>query len=212
MKKKAIIPLLLMVALSACETPWYRLQKENDELRAENQRLMSEASNNSGISEKQLYDSQAKLASAQAEISRLKEQNDKTTKELRAALEGTGAAVTTRDGKPAIVLPNGILFNSGKHEVNSKGQSTLKQVANALNGKYGKLKISVQGHTDSDPIRKSKYADNYQLSAERARSVLNYLSKSGIDAKRLQGAFFGPHRPLSTTKSKNRRVELVLFN
>jgi chemotaxis protein MotB len=213
MRKKLLMPLVLMVMLTACETPWYKAQKENDALRAENQRLMAERNGFDDM----IFKSQAERDAAVANYQALKRKQNNTVADLKRKFANTGASITLVDGRPAIVLPSGVFFNSGKHTLNTGGKNTLKKVANLLNSQYSKFVVSVQGHTDSDPIRRSKYADNYQLSAERAREVLNYLSKSGgIKNSRLQGAFYGPNKPVSSNKTapgkkKNRRVELVLI-
>jgi len=221
MKVKAIIPLLFLVVLSACETPWYRLQRENDELRAENEQLRSMPQQTNVGSDEEIYKIQGERDNAVAALKKLraeKAKNDETLAELRKKLASTGLSMTMVDGKPAIVLPNGVFFNSGKHTLNTSGQNVLEKVASVLNGKYAKFKISVQGHTDSDPIVKSKdrYEDNYQLSSDRAREVIKYLSKNGVENKRLQGAFHAANKPVSTNKTaagkkKNRRVEIVLI-
>jgi chemotaxis protein MotB len=213
MKFKVILPLFLLMFLSACQTPWYKLEIENEELRAENERLINSQSN----IDKKIYSSEQARLTAEKRFEELNAKQNQTINDLRSKLKGTGLTVKIVNGRPVIVLPNGVLFRSGQHKLLTSGQKALKTVSSILNSKYSKFVISVEGHTDSDPISKSKYKDNYQLSAERAREVLNYLSKSGgIKSERLQGAFYGPSKPVSSNKTsagkrKNRRVEIVLI-
>jgi outer membrane protein OmpA-like peptidoglycan-associated protein len=70
------------------------------------------------------------------------------------------------------------------------------------------LKLSVEGHTDSDGDDKA----NQKLSEERAAAVKDALVKLGVEAGRLQVKGFGETMPIApnTTpegKANNRRVE-----
>jgi len=105
-----------------------------------------------------------------------------------------------------------VLFNPGKSELRPSGQTALNKVAPVL--KEGDHLIRIDGHTDSDPIKKSKWDDNWQLASERARQVLKVLIKQGVPKERIFFAAFGDTRPRATNKTaegkkQNRRVELV---
>ena len=78
----------------------------------------------------------------------------------------------------------------------------------------------MEGHTDADPIKRSKknYKDNWDLAASRANSVLNYLIQYGKlnpDTRTLYSAAFANYKPVAkndskANKAKNRRVEVVV--
>lgn len=77
------------------------------------------------------------------------------------------------------------------------------------------MQVDVVGHTDSDPIKKSKWKDNWQLSAERALAVLRYLNSKGISSEKIRAVAAGSSRPVASNKSssgkaQNRRVEIVV--
>jgi chemotaxis protein MotB len=80
--------------------------------------------------------------------------------------------------------------------------------------------VRVDGHTDNDPIVKSKYLweSNHHLSAGRALSVLHYLVNKGhIEKNRIHIAGYGPNRPIASNKNKagkmqNRRVEFLILS
>jgi chemotaxis protein MotB len=56
------------------------------------------------------------------------------------------------------------------------------------------------------------FITNWELSAARALTVVHYLQDEGkIDPTRLAAVAFGQYRPVSKTKSKNRRIEIVLY-
>ncbi len=103
-----------------------------------------------------------------------------------------------------------VLFASGKVTLKSSAKSSLDQVAQVLNSTYTGRSIRIEGHTDSDPIRKSSWKTNDRLSAERAMAVKEYLKTRGVDAKRMYVAGFGLNEPMDT-KNNSRRVEIVVL-
>jgi chemotaxis protein MotB len=105
-----------------------------------------------------------------------------------------------------------VLFDSGKVRLKQSGMDALRKVAPIL-AESDHL-IRIDGHTDSDPIKHSKWEDNWQLAAERARQVLKFLLQEGVARERLFFAAFADTRPKaenSSTDGKriNRRVELL---
>jgi chemotaxis protein MotB len=118
-------------------------------------------------------------------------------------------------GTITVTLPNAILFSPGKAELKQASVAELDHVRSVLRQRYQGKEIDVVGHTDSDPIRKSKWKDNWELSAERALTVLRYLTKQGIEVERIRAVASGASRPVasnstSSGKAKNRRVEIVV--
>jgi chemotaxis protein MotB len=79
-----------------------------------------------------------------------------------------------------------------------------------------KMNLRVEGHTDDEPIKTTRFRSNWDLSASRAATVVSYLEQAhGIDATRLMAAGHGSQRPLvpnDTTEHRemNRRIEIVL--
>jgi flagellar motor protein MotB len=118
-----------------------------------------------------------------------------------------------------LVLESSLLFPSGRWELRTEGKAALDRVVAKLNEPaFHERVIRVDGHTDDDPIQRSKEhnQDNWELSSKRALAVLHYLEEKGIDAGRLCFAGFGQHRPFATgtdnaAKARNRRVEIVVL-
>jgi chemotaxis protein MotB len=109
-----------------------------------------------------------------------------------------------------------VLFSSGKAALKSSGKTALSKVARDLKGSYSNLPIRVYGFTDNDPIRKSKWKDNLQLSANRSMAVTRYLIGKGIDNERIETIAMGATHFLTSNKtragkSKNRRVEIFVI-
>ena len=75
--------------------------------------------------------------------------------------------------------------------------------------------LRVDGHTDVRPINSPVFKSNWDLSAARAISVVQYLASLGVPPQRLVAAGFGEFQPLDpdTTEDaykRNRRIELKL--
>ncbi len=142
---------------------------------------------------------------------RLMDELDKLAKAI-----GHGATVRETPEGPVIQLPEIILFDSGQATLKPEGETALAKIAEHLraNPKEG---LRIDGHTDSDPIVRTKYMwdTNHHLAAGRALSVFKYLVSQGIDEKRVYIAAYGPNRPVASNasdegKRKNRRVEFLL--
>jgi chemotaxis protein MotB len=112
-------------------------------------------------------------------------------------------------GSVTVRIPDAILFSPGRADLKDSARKTLDQVAGVLRGEYSGKVIRVEGYTDTDPIKKSGWKDNLELSLQRAASVHRYLASKGVDGSRMYAAGFGQSKPLSS-KEKSRRVEIVV--
>lgn len=107
-----------------------------------------------------------------------------------------------------------IYFNKGKWDISENYFKQLDSLASRLS-KYKKLKITIEGYTDSDG--ETNY--NIDLSNKRVTEVYNYfLSKMGQkkSEKQIQSYYYGEKNPLNTNssdleKSLNRRVDIQLL-
>jgi type VI secretion system protein ImpK len=137
-----------------------------------------------------------------------------TLKELLVAEEERGVlTVEEEGGRTLITLTARDLFASGSAKVNPSYYDTLQRIANALDRIPGR--VLVIGHTDDQPLRSIKYRDNFELSRERAVSVVNILKLAIDQPARLEYTGVGStdprYRPESTpeNRARNRRVEIV---
>ena len=118
-------------------------------------------------------------------------------------------------GTITVTLPNTILFRSGSATLKTAKNKDLDHIQSVIKSKYRGRQIDIVGHTDSDPIKKSKWKDNWELSAQRALSVVRYLEKRGMSGNSIRAVGCGEARPVASNakasgKSKNRRVEIVV--
>lgn len=95
-----------------------------------------------------------------------------------------------------------ILFESAKTTIEPSSFASLDQVVVALK-KQSTLKVEISDHADKDRIPES----NQTLSEQRALAVKEYFISKGIDSTRITTIGYGSSKPISSDKSKNRRVE-----
>lgn len=134
---------------------------------------------------------------------------------LEKVLAGQGE-VSQSGGAIRLEVVDKVLFSVGQSELTERGKAVLGKLGAALAEATDK-QIWVQGHTDDQPITPDKgvkptFASNWELASARALSVVHYLQDvSKVDPTRLAAVAFGQYRPISRTKAKNRRIEIVLY-
>jgi len=124
---------------------------------------------------------------------------------------GKGTKTVETEEQVVITLQDTVLFDSGKADIKPAARGTLGKISDVIRDKYMSNRIEVVGHTDVQPIRRSSWKDNMELSVARADSVVRHLKSIGVDAPRLQASGRGEHEPVSTDWAKNRRVEIVIW-
>jgi chemotaxis protein MotB len=118
------------------------------------------------------------------------------------------------------VLQSEIFFDTGRADLKTEGRAELDKVAAAIVELEGQIPVEilwtlrVDGHTDVRPII-GQFKSNWDLSAERAISVVQYLVGKGVKPSRLVAAGFGEFQPIDggTTEEayrRNRRIEFKL--
>jgi len=119
------------------------------------------------------------------------------------------------------VLQSEVFFDTGRADLKPEGRGELDQVANAIIELEGQIPadipwvLRVDGHTDVRPINNPQFKNNWELSAGRAISVVQYLIGKGVSPQHLVAAGFGEFQPIDPDKTeeaftRNRRIELKL--
>ena len=125
-----------------------------------------------------------------------------------------GKVRVSRSGDGLILtMPEKLLFESSKAEIQNDGLKVLDDIAKILN--VPNFQITVDGHTDSDPIHSFRFASNWHLSSARALNIGYYLIGKGMNENNVVIRGFGSQRPIeeNTTiekKAMNRRVEITI--
>jgi chemotaxis protein MotB len=120
------------------------------------------------------------------------------------------------------VFQSEVFFDSGAAVLRPEGRAELDKLAAALAELEQKIPsdinwvLRVDGHTDTRQLSgNSPFKSNWELSAARAISVVQYLISKGISPQRLVAAGFGEFQPIDPGTSeeafsRNRRIELKL--
>ena len=192
-----LLAALLILPATGC-TGVSRMKTERDALYAQNQELQSELDR--ARSDLQFAQSQPAPVFAPPPL------------ELGASgFEGIQDVEVAQNaaGELALRLPSDVLFPAGKADLKSAAKSSLSKVAEVIKADYPGSQIRIEGYTDTDPIKKSGWKDNLDLSLERAAAVHRHLASQGVDPSLLYAAGFGSANPLGS-KAKSRRVEIVV--
>ena len=186
-----------------------------------------------------MEDAIAKEAGIEGE---LKSQNQ-IKEELEEIIETTGVkntAIVIKDPRGvAIELDGDICFGSASTQIQTNLEIVLNKVSEKLLLTEGDFRmVIVEGHTDSQKIPqelKNYFPTNWELSAARASSVVNYLIEQGVNSGRLQASGYADRWPAdiswfdvrsgkvndsviseqNKTKqqmNKNRRIKIVFTN
>lgn len=135
--------------------------------------------------------------------------------ELDPALKALGndVEINVQQGQINLQIPDSILFAAGTANLSEAGLPLLDRIAEAFKG--NQHAISIEGHTDSIPIRNVRFPSNWELSSARAAMVLRYFIARGIAPERMRAIGYADTRPIVAndtpeSRARNRRVELVL--
>lgn len=127
---------------------------------------------------------------------------------------GLGNAVEIKSGPRGVRMrvKGHLLFEPGQATVRPSARKLLESVARVMH-KFN-FYLTVEGHTDNQPIRTARFPSNWELSAARASSVLRYLLRLGVPPRRLTAVGYAANYPIASNsteagRNKNRRVEFV---
>ena len=115
-----------------------------------------------------------------------------------------------------ISISDKLLFKSGSSVISEKAKGLLEKVATVIASKP-EMEVMVEGYTDNRPINTARTKDNWDLSTQRATSVIRVLQNDfKIDPKRLIAAGRSEYLPLASNdtadgRSRNRRTRFVIL-
>lgn len=113
-------------------------------------------------------------------------------------------------------------FASGTATLSDSGQSILGSLLGRLQSpNFAVYRITVEGHTDDEPISSLQFPSNWELSVARAAAVVRFFVAQGIRSDRLRAAGYADTRPLApnrdaagnpipANRAMNRRVVIEL--
>jgi len=203
----------VILTMTGC-TNW---KKRYNELDVEHQNLKGlyencVASLDSSAAEKAQLSQQ--LTDAQRQLEEMKKSPNKGD---ATGFKVGDVSIDEKAGTITVTLPNTILFASGSATLKGATSKELDHIYSVIRERYSGRKIDIVGHTDTDPINKTKdkWKDNWELSAERALTVLRYMLGRGMSPSNIRAVACGESLPVASNstaagKAKNRRVEIVV--
>lgn len=157
------------------------------------------------------------VSSLEAEVQkRQAEEQRRQALEKALAVPLASGRVTLADGR--IGISGSVLFALNSDQLQPEGRQVLKSLAAPLAaylaGRDEMLMVS--GFTDDRPVRDSnrQFADNWELSAQRALTVTRALIDEGVPSSSVFAAAIGPEQPVAANtdeagRARNRRVEMA---
>jgi chemotaxis protein MotB len=202
---------LLAVASTGCTAKYQDLLRDRDaQIRDLNGRLADLRAANADL---ERVSKEAREAGDAGKTAKPAE-NQGVLERLKNEFNDEGVSVSYRRGRISIGIDNTVTFDSGSTALKTGAHGVLKKVAAVLKRDYPGNRIYVEGHTDDDPIQKTKdrYRSNRHLSLERADAVAAYLIKEcSLPERQIVVVGYGEFDPREPAKkAQNRRVEIVV--
>jgi chemotaxis protein MotB len=156
-----------------------------------------------------------KIQSLERELEELRNARGILEQSLAKEIEDKKIRLAMQEKGLVITVVSEVLFDSGKAKLKPESLGTLDKVAKILRENVPENNIDIEGHTDNEPIKHSNWKSNWELSAHRALSVLEYLESKGVESARLSASGYGEYQSVASNDSKegrelNRRVEIVI--
>ena len=158
------------------------------------------------------------LSQAKAEeADKLRQAKEELEAQLAKEIAGKQVSVGMDERGLVITFLDEILFDSGKAKIRTDAQPVLNKLAAVLQQDLVEQPIGIEGHTDNEPIKRSGWKSNWELSTARATSVLHYLVDEGrLQPTRVSAIGYGEYRPVAANdtaegRQQNRRVEVVVL-
>lgn len=156
-------------------------------------------------------------AKLEAEVhKRQVEEQRRMALEKALAVPLASGRVTVRDGR--IGISGSVLFASNSDQLRPDGRQLLKSLVTPLRVYLGERDelLMVSGFTDNVPVQggNQRFADNWELSAQRSLTVTRALIEEGMPSAMVFAAAFGTEQPVASNgdeqgRARNRRVEMA---
>ncbi len=149
------------------------------------------------------------------ELSRMEDQAKELENQLADEIKKGDITLKRFHDRLIINIDDKISFDSGSAQLKKEIMPALEKITAILNN-YPENRIIVEGHTDNVPISTSRFRNNWQLSTERALSVLAHILRtSSTNPARFSAGGYGEYNPIvpndiPSNRALNRRVDIVV--
>jgi len=157
-----------------------------------------------------------RIRTLEQELNQLRDARNILQEKLSQEIADDQVRVSMEEKGLVVTFVAEVLFDSGKAKLREPSLDILKKVSGVLQEDVPQHQISIEGHTDDQPIKLSRWKSNWELSTQRALSVLHFLEEDGVNAKRMYAIGYGEYSPVASNDTKagralNRRVEIVII-
>jgi flagellar motor protein MotB len=142
------------------------------------------------------------------------EEQRRLTLEKALAVPLASGRITLNNGR--IGISGQVLFAQNSDKLQPDGRQLLNSLIVPLRAYLASRDemLMVSGFTDDKAIRNGPFADNWELSAQRALTVTRTLVEQGMPSSMVFAAAFGSEQPVKpniddTARAQNRRVEMA---
>lgn len=208
MKTFSKIVVMLMVGsifLTSCVSSkkYKALLADKDSMSASYEKQLMDLKKNYKDKETKLNDKvsglSTELSTTKSDMMKYKNMSEEKAKalaKLESEIKGAFNTINQSDlkiiqkfDKLYISLPNRVLYKKGDDRISKEGKLVLEKLAEIFK-KNAKMDVLVEGHTDPDPVRRTRYKfkDNWGLSSARSLNALRYLIKQGVNGKQMSAS------------------------
>jgi chemotaxis protein MotB len=153
-----------------------------------------------------------------AKVEELQQYRSEFFGKLRSLLANRSGITIVGD---RFVFQSEVLFPVGSADLTPAGTAQMTTLAVTIKDIAAEIPpdlrwvLRVDGHTDPQPVKGGQFASNWELSAQRAITVVKLLIADGVPADHLAATAFGEYQPFGTgdtpdAYAKDRRIELRL--
>ncbi len=143
------------------------------------------------------------------------EEQRRMTLEKALAVPLASGRITLTNGR--IGISGRVLFSLNSDQLQPDGRQLLSSLVKPLQSYLAARNemLMVSGFTDDKSVRSNgQFADNWELSAQRALTVTRALIEEGMPSAMVFAAAFGAQQPIATNadekgRAQNRRVEMA---
>ncbi len=216
--------------LAKCLDEKKNAKSEIEYLRGTNYQLLKNVGNLATLSKKEAQNLEKSLESIKEKdltIGKLQDalnKRDSATFALVTQLKGATVGIDDEDisinvekGVVYVSISDKLLFSSGSYALSQEAKSVLNKVAQVIKSQPD-LEFLVEGHTDDQSVKATApYKDNWELSVQRAASVVRALQKDfDVDPSRMTAAGRSEYVPVADNstaegRAKNRRTRIVIL-
>jgi chemotaxis protein MotB len=198
------------------------LNQQIDQLKSQ----LSSLASSLDVTQQQSKDKDAQIANLgqklnvalAAKVEELQQYRSEFFGKLRTLLANRSGITVVGD---RFVFQSEVLFPVGSAELTQAGTAQMTTLAVTIKDIAAEIPsdlhwvLRVDGHTDPQPVKGGQFASNWELSAQRAITVVKLLIADGVPADHLAATAFGVYQPFGAgdtpdAYAKDRRIELRL--